>query len=558
MTEHKPAGWQEAVPEISVIVPVYNVGEYLDICMESIVNQTYPDLEILLIDDGSTDDSPERCMRWAEQDARVRVIRKENEGVAPTRNLGVRESRGRYLAFVDPDDWLDLTYMEKLHDRLEETGSDFAECDIWRYDNRTGKKIYRSCSGRTGKPYTLREHMKYGPTATYKSLFRRTLWEKYGIRIPDCAFESPAIYALLVALSGRVESIPEALYYYRRFRENSLIENGYAKKDGTPNNTLGIEAMEHLLQEFRRCGIYEEYADTLEGVVKYRLNDILAMQFHRKRPEDFRQVVQNYRAFLETVFPQGCNETYITWGGYNLNRILAHMDCLHDPYARFNFSSIISLVSPEVPEYSVSHRNRYRDIMLERERTRAYWEILAELQPGWLVLDLIEERFDLLQLGDGLVTKSDAFDGASFRWKDGESAGPDELLRRGRVIPRSGERCAELWKNAVRDFADRTRKTCPGIRFLVVENYLSTAVGDLETRRPFEDAEEIRQMNRVLEGMYAELRTVLPDAEWISPAGDDLYFTDWKYEYGAVPSHLNEIENARIARSIERSLGTGR
>ena len=109
--------------------------------MESLVNQTYPDLEILLIDDGSTDDSPERCMRWAERDARVRVIRKENEGVAPTRNLGVRESRGRYLAFVDPDDWLDLTYMEKLHDRLEKTGSDFAECDIWRYDNRTGKRF---------------------------------------------------------------------------------------------------------------------------------------------------------------------------------------------------------------------------------------------------------------------------------------------------------------------------------------------------------------------------------------------------------------------------------
>ena len=139
-------------PEISVILPVYNVGEYLDICMESLRRQTFGDFEALLINDGSTDGSAARCRAWAERDGRVRFIDKENEGVAVTRNLGVRLARGKYLAFVDPDDWLDDTYLEKLRDRLEETGADFAECDLWRYDNRSGKKIYRSCGSRAGRP----------------------------------------------------------------------------------------------------------------------------------------------------------------------------------------------------------------------------------------------------------------------------------------------------------------------------------------------------------------------------------------------------------------------
>ena len=137
-------------PKISVIIPVFNVGEFLDACMESLEQQTFKDFEILLINDGSTDNSGELCHIWAEKDSRIRCVDKDNEGVAVTRNLGVRLARGVYLAFVDPDDWLDPTYLEKLYVRLETTGKDFAECDLWRYDNRTGKKIYRSCCSRAG------------------------------------------------------------------------------------------------------------------------------------------------------------------------------------------------------------------------------------------------------------------------------------------------------------------------------------------------------------------------------------------------------------------------
>ena len=557
-------------PEITVIIPVYNVADYMDQCLATVTEQTLQQIEILMIDDGSTDMSLTKCWEWARKDSRITVFHRENDGVASARNFGVLMARGKYIAFVDPDDWLEKDYLEKLWKAAEAADADFAECDLWRYDNRSGKKIYRSCYGRMGQAYTLPEHMKYGPTATYKAISRKSLWTKYRLAMPKCSFESPAVYSLLLALSNRVVNAREALYYYRRFRENSLVENGYARKDGKPNNRLAIRAMDFLVEEFRRTGRYEEFADILEGVVKYRLNDILAMQFHRKSPGDFRELTQNYRRFLAERFPEGRHEAYITWGGYNLNRILTHMDWLHDPYARFNFSSIISLMNQKVPAYGQGHKNRYRQIMLERERTHNYWEILAELKPKFLFIDLIEERFDMLQLGDSFVTMSDAFEGAKFtrdvsainpsvqmeagKFDEKEELTAEELLRLGQVIPRESARCTELWQQACQKMVKETQRICPDIRFVLVENYLCETVGNLESRKPFENIEDVRKINSILRQYYNYLKEILPEAPVISPSKDDLYFTDEKYEYGAIPSHLNEIENQKIAKMIEKVL----
>lgn len=541
-------------PEITVIIPVYNVADYIDQCLVSVTEQTLRGIEVLLIDDGSTDNSLDKCWGWAQKDSRITVFHRDNDGVATARNFGVLMARGEYIAFVDPDDWLEFDYLEKLWTAAKAADADFAECDLWRYDNRSGKKIYRSCYGRMGQAYTLPEHMKYGPTATYKAISRKSLWEKFCLAMPKCSFESPAVYSLILALSNRVVNVREALYYYRRFRQNSLVENGYAHKDGKANNRLAVKAMDFLVEEFRRTGLYGQYAGILEGVVKYRLNDILAMQFHRKNREDFKELTQNYRHFLAERFPEGRNEPYVTWGGYNLNRILTHMDWLHDPYARFNFSSLISLLHPERPAYRQVHKNQYRQIMLERERMHRYWEILAELQPKYLFIDLIEERFDILLLGNSHVTMSDAFEGAAYTYEGKEELTAEEMAAFGQVIPRFSARCTELWQQACRKMTEETLHICPGIRFVIVENYLCETVGSLQGRKLFDTIEQIRRMNDILKQYYAYMKQIMPDALIVSPAGDDLYFTDEKYEYGAIPSHLNELENQRIAEKIEEAL----
>ena len=114
--------------KISVIVPVYKVEKYLDRCVESIVNQTYKNLEIILVDDGSPDNCPEMCDVWANKDERIKVIHKENGGVSSARNRGIDAATGDYIGFVDSDDWIEPDMYELLADNAKKYDADISRC----------------------------------------------------------------------------------------------------------------------------------------------------------------------------------------------------------------------------------------------------------------------------------------------------------------------------------------------------------------------------------------------------------------------------------------------
>ena len=103
---------------VSVIVPIYKVEQYLDECVESIVNQTYKNLEIILVDDGSPDGCPQMCDEWLRKDGRIKVIHKKNGGLSSARNAGLDVATGEFVCFVDSDDFICLEALQKLHDRF--------------------------------------------------------------------------------------------------------------------------------------------------------------------------------------------------------------------------------------------------------------------------------------------------------------------------------------------------------------------------------------------------------------------------------------------------------
>ena len=115
---------------ISVIVPVYNVEAYLDRCIESIVNQTYQNLEIILVDDGSPDNCPAMCDSWAAKDSRIRVIHKENGGLSDARNVGMALATGEYIAFVDSDDYIAPEMYQLLYERMVTDDCDISACGV--------------------------------------------------------------------------------------------------------------------------------------------------------------------------------------------------------------------------------------------------------------------------------------------------------------------------------------------------------------------------------------------------------------------------------------------
>lgn len=115
---------------ISVIIPVYKVEQYLDRCVQSVVNQSYSNLEIILVDDGSPDNCPSKCDDWAEKDHRIKVIHKQNGGLSDARNAGMGASTGEYIAFVDSDDWIAPEMMERLLNSIQQDKSDISACTV--------------------------------------------------------------------------------------------------------------------------------------------------------------------------------------------------------------------------------------------------------------------------------------------------------------------------------------------------------------------------------------------------------------------------------------------
>lgn len=112
-------------PKVSIIVPVYNVEKYLKKCLNSLINQTLIDIEIICVNDGSTDNSEKILQQFAKQDSRVKILSQQNKGQSVARNVAIENATGDYLGFVDSDDWVDLDYFEKLYNRAKEF-----ECDI--------------------------------------------------------------------------------------------------------------------------------------------------------------------------------------------------------------------------------------------------------------------------------------------------------------------------------------------------------------------------------------------------------------------------------------------
>ena len=133
-------------PKISVIVPVYNAEKYLHRCIDSILNQTFPDFELLLIDDGSKDQSGEICDEYAKKDSRVKVFHKENGGVSSARNVGIDNAVGEYICFCDSDDWVEKTWLLSFFERMCDNDMLITSFNIYENEKKVEFKSFVSLS----------------------------------------------------------------------------------------------------------------------------------------------------------------------------------------------------------------------------------------------------------------------------------------------------------------------------------------------------------------------------------------------------------------------------
>ena len=144
------------MPKISVIIPVYNVEKYLNRCVDSILNQSLQDFEIILVNDGSTDSSPKICDEYVQQDERIRVIHKQNARVAAARNDGIKTAKGEFISLIDSDDWIEPTMLEEMYSTATQFGCDFVMCDF----TKKGKEVEYTVSQPIGEGFYDRERIE--------------------------------------------------------------------------------------------------------------------------------------------------------------------------------------------------------------------------------------------------------------------------------------------------------------------------------------------------------------------------------------------------------------
>lgn len=217
--------------KISVIVPVYNVEQYLERCVDSIINQTYTNLEIILVNDGSTDNSGKLCDELAKKDERIRVIHKENGGLSDARNRGIDESESDLVGFIDSDDYIDSDMYEVLLKNLNDTDADLSMCALYDVYNNTpeaqvtNKETWKLSSEQAIK--MVMEAKILSVTAVNK-LYRKSLFKDLKFEVGKIA-EDAFIMIKLLDKCEKIVATNEKKYYYVH-RENSITTQKFSTK----------------------------------------------------------------------------------------------------------------------------------------------------------------------------------------------------------------------------------------------------------------------------------------------------------------------------------------
>lgn len=242
--------------EISVIVPIYKVEQYLEECVDSLIEQTYKNIEIILVDDGSPDNCGAICDRYAEQDDRIQVIHKKNGGLSDARNAGLDIASGEYVLFIDSDDYVSVDMVEELYGAIKKQNADISVCYFQRVyvGNRKDKITEIDEPKECYSPKELLSQLyttNNSPIAfvAWNKVYKKTLFSENGIRYPEGKYHEDTFttYQLLY-YAMKIAVVRKPLYFYR-IRNDSIMTEGFSEK-----RLDNLEAMQQEMEFYHEKG----------------------------------------------------------------------------------------------------------------------------------------------------------------------------------------------------------------------------------------------------------------------------------------------------------------
>lgn len=278
------------MPEISVIVPVYNVEEYLRPCIDSILEQTFTDFELILVDDGSPDRCGEICDEYEQIDKRIRVIHQENGGLSAARNAGLDVMSGEYVTFIDSDDLVDKKFLEELYDNIQNDKAQISLCQLQEFENISEiKNLYGSqpkrnvISGQQAALAVYRYASGVG-VAAWGKLYRKDLFDN--IRFPVGKIHEDQAIIPIVLFNAEVVSVSyEKLYFYRK------VDNSIMNRTFSIQRYDDIEAVDRCISFF-----YKKRAFQIVCAAEKRKKLLLAMYtLQAKKQGIYKEVPKEYK-----------------------------------------------------------------------------------------------------------------------------------------------------------------------------------------------------------------------------------------------------------------------
>ncbi len=294
---------------LSVIIPVYNVKDYLEKCVESVIDPNFNDYEIILVDDGSTDgESGALCDKIASKNPQlIRVIHQENRGLGGARNTGIREANGKYLFFPDSDDTVVPGSISLLAEKIKETNADIVAYNIMTDDGNGNRTPVSSNYIESDTPFKLSEHPEYLlslPNA-WGRVWRKTLFTENGIEYPNKVwYEDIRTSTKLFVKAESIVTIPDRLYIYLQ-RQGSIMRSSNLER-----NREIIDAFEDIISWFKKEGLFEQFKDVL---CQLAIDNVYVAASVRVLREDTKHpLLSEFRKYMETEFPEYRNSSYIS------------------------------------------------------------------------------------------------------------------------------------------------------------------------------------------------------------------------------------------------------
>lgn len=292
---------QEQTPQISIIVPVYNVEPYIRKCLDSIKAQTFTDFEAIIVDDASPDNSINIAREFAEADPRFVILTRENGGLSAARNTGLDYATGKYIAFIDSDDFVAPNYLEVLYNACEDNGADMASCAFtYHYDSNGFRKkqlfIMKDCVLEHDEAVSMIIKDRSIHNYAWNKLYKRTLFTEHNIKYPTMYFEDVVTSARIIYYANKLAVSEKCLYYYVK-RPGSILSTMNVKKINDFLHSVLIVCNFYMFN-----GEYEKYKKAIARMLrKFSFVNYYSITREHFVKFSFRGMLTNYKINRKAV-----------------------------------------------------------------------------------------------------------------------------------------------------------------------------------------------------------------------------------------------------------------